>query len=98
MTLYVLKQKHKHHAKKEDWQVVSLFNETNNFLGPAVFETEKEAQAYMKIYRSRLTNWNEQNQSNNYVSKTSVQLKVFKESKRPQADLPFYRRKQQYNI
>jgi NhaP-type Na+/H+ and K+/H+ antiporter len=78
LTLYVLKQKRKHHAKKKDWQTVSLFNETNNFLGPAVFETEKDAQEYMKIYKSRLINWNEQNQSNNYVSKTGVQLKIFK--------------------
>jgi hypothetical protein len=75
---------------KESWQAVSLYDSENYFRGPAVFETEIDAKKYLKIYQSRLTNWNEQNQSNNYVSKSSVQLRIFKESERPPVDLPFY--------
>jgi ubiquitin C-terminal hydrolase len=92
---YVLKQKRKYHDT-ESWQPVSLYDNENHFRGEAIFETEKDAEEYMKIYSDRLANKrNEQNKSNNYVSKTSVQLKIFEENEKLKTDfLPLYRRKQ----
>jgi hypothetical protein len=56
---------------------VSLYNESGNFLGPAIFDTKQEAQEYLKQYESkmlvRLTSINNAstNSNNNESSGTS---------------------------
>ena len=89
---YVLRQKSKRYPG--DWQPVSLYNEDNNFLGQAVFETEREAISYMKKYSERIANKNNLNMLNNFDTKINIQLKIFVENEKP-ADMnpiPFYKK------
>jgi hypothetical protein len=55
-----------------------------NIRGQAIFETEKEARSYMKLCESRLQARSEQNQSNNQNNKIRIDLKIFRESEKPQ--------------
>jgi hypothetical protein len=50
--LYFAIRQHKPHKNK--WNDVSLYNESGNFLGPAIFNTKREAQEYLKQYESRM--------------------------------------------
>jgi hypothetical protein len=53
----VLKQRPKRYT--ENWRPVSLYDSEGYFRGQAIFETEKEARKYMKIYQSTLQVGNE---------------------------------------
>jgi hypothetical protein len=60
-------------AKK--WDVVALYNDTNNFLGPADnFESEEEAQEYLQLYKKKLNNHRLDKFGKH---KSSISLKVF---------------------
>ena len=48
---FVVRQ-HKPHKNK--WNDVSFYNESGNFLGPAIFNTKREAEEYLKQYESRM--------------------------------------------
>jgi hypothetical protein len=50
--LHFVVRQHKPHKNK--WNDVSLYNESGNFLGPAIFNTKREAQEYLKQYESRM--------------------------------------------
>lgn len=80
---YILRQKMRKSQRfgqgEGIWQTVSLYDNENHFRGQACFDNKRDAQEYMKIYNSMLTNRNEQqNQSNNHVSKINIELKIFK--------------------
>jgi hypothetical protein len=94
---YVLKQRRKRYT--ENWQPVSLYDSEGYFRGQAIFETEKEARKYMKIYQLTLQVRNEQNHSNNQDRKIRIDLKIFKESEKPQiSSYPsFYFKRRRYN-
>ena len=83
MIYYVLKQK-RLNSRTETWQHVSLYDSQDYFRGQAIFETEKEARSYMKLCESRLQARSEQNQSNNQNNKIRIDLKIFRESEKPQ--------------
>ena len=45
------------HTNGKEWDVVALYNDTNNFLGPANnFESKEEAQEYVDSYKKKLNN------------------------------------------
>jgi hypothetical protein len=86
---YVLKQK-RPHSRTETWQPVSLYDSEDYFRGQAIFDTEKEVRSYMKLYELRLRARSEQNNSNNQNRKIRIDLKIFKESEKPQMNqVPF---------
>jgi hypothetical protein len=54
---YVLKQRRPRsriNANTETWQPVSLYDSEDYFRGQAIFETEREAQAYLLKYNARI--------------------------------------------
>jgi hypothetical protein len=63
------------HTNGKKWDVVSLYNDTNNFLGPANnFESKEEAQEYLQSYKKKLNN----NRLDKFRRhKSSISLKVF---------------------
>lgn len=80
---YSVKQKKKYSTS--DWQVVQLYNEQNNFLGPAIFTDKKSAEEYLKFYQARLEKRNQETNSNNPDMKSDViNLKIVRESEKPQ--------------
>ena len=85
----MLKQRRKRYT--ENWQPVSLYDSEGYFRGQAIFETEKEARKYMKIYQSTLQVRNEQNNSNNQ------DRKIFRENERPEISYPPYYKRHRYN-
>ena len=85
-----MKQK-RPHSRTETSQAVSLYDSQDYFRGQAIFETEKEARKYMKIYQSTLQVRNEQNNSNNQ------DRKIFRENKRPKISYPPYYKRHRYN-
>ena len=89
-----MKQKRAAHSRNGTWQVASLYDNENHFRGQAIFETEKEAHKYMKIYNDRLQTRNDSNNSsNNPDSKinNNIQLKIFAEKEKPQdQQMPFF--------
>ena len=93
-----MKQNRAAQSRNGTWQDVPLYDNENHFRGQAIFETEKEAHEYMKIYNDRLQTRNDLNMSNNHGSKINVQLKIFEENDKPQVDSPFYYKKRSYNI
>ena len=56
---------------------MSLYNESGNFLGPAIFDTKQEAQEYLKQYESkmlaRLTSIKDSNKDKNNHEKQQKQ-------------------------
>jgi hypothetical protein len=46
LTWYILRQniikEQKTKQREENWQLVSLYSDTNNFIGPAIFESQKK--------------------------------------------------------
>jgi len=57
------------------WDVVALYNDTNNFLGPADnFESKEEAQQYIESYKKRM---NDRRMDKFGRAKSSISLKVF---------------------
>ena len=57
------------------WYVVALYNDTNNFLGPAdKFESKEEAQKYIESYKKRM---NDRRMDKFGRAKSSISLKVF---------------------
>jgi hypothetical protein len=41
-------------ASRTKYEIVSLYDSENHFRGPAIFETEKEAEEYLKVYLERM--------------------------------------------
>lgn len=56
-------------GKNGMWGTVSLIDENGSFRGEAKFETRKEAEEYLKIYKQRM--------------KKPVEIKVFDDSPEP---------------
>jgi hypothetical protein len=75
LTWYILRQniikEQKTKQREENWQLVSLYSDTNNFIGPAIFESQKKARSYMKKYNDGLKARNDSNNtsSNNLNNK-----------------------------
>jgi hypothetical protein len=84
---YVVKR---HDPFNKRWNNISHYSESGNFLGPAVFETEQEAQQYLKKYERKLSLVSidtSRDKLNNNASKGRIlrryqytELKVFQES------------------
>ena len=53
-------------GKSGSWNAISLIDKNGSFRGEARFETKKEAQDYLKVYRDKM--------------KMPAQLKVFSEN------------------
>ena len=45
-------------TETEEYQIVSYFDESNSFRGPAIFETKNQAKQYLKIYEKRMQDRN----------------------------------------
>jgi hypothetical protein len=86
-----------HDPFNNQWKSISHYSKSGNFLGPAIFETEQEAQEYLKQYERKLSlasidissSSNKSNDDNNGKKGTRlrryqyIQLKVFQESTIP---------------
>jgi hypothetical protein len=48
---FVVKQ---HNPFNKQWHTISNYNESGNFLRPAIFETKQEAQEYLELYERKL--------------------------------------------
>jgi transposase len=48
--MFIVKKLNKHGK----WDTVSLYDENNSFRGEARFESKKEAEAYLKLYKDRI--------------------------------------------
>ena len=70
---FVVKQ---HNPFNKQWHTISYYNKSGNFLGPAIFEKEQEAQNYLEEYERKLllhlasihnnnTNYSDSNSTNN---------------------------------
>jgi hypothetical protein len=44
-----------HNPSNKQWHTISYYNESGNFLGPAIFDTERQAQEYLKEYKTKMT-------------------------------------------
>ena len=86
---FVVKQ---HDPFNNQWKSISHYSKSGNFLGPAIFETEQEAQEYLKQYETKLSLASidiSSNDDNNGKKGTRlrryqyIQLKVFQESTIP---------------
>lgn len=59
-------------GKNGMWGTVSLIDENGSFRGEAKFETKKEADSYLIVYKQRM--------------KKPVEVKVFDESQQPEPE------------
>jgi hypothetical protein len=64
--LFILKKLNKH----GNWDTISLYDENNSFRGEAKFESKKEAEAYLKLYKDRT------NKHANAEEKSKARLKL----------------------
>jgi hypothetical protein len=68
--LFIIKKLNKHGK----WDSVRFYDENNSFRGEARFETKKEAEDYIKIYKDRI---NKHLNAAEGKSKTRLKLQVF---------------------
>lgn len=72
--LFIVRQRNPLNNK---WYDVSRYSESGNFLGPAIFDTKREAQEYLKQYESkmlaRLTSIKDSNKDKNNHEKQQKQ-------------------------
>jgi hypothetical protein len=77
--LFVVRQ---HNPLNNKWYDVSHYNESGNFLGPAIFNTKQEAIEYLKQYESkmlaRLTSIKASNKNENNQKQQQNQKRVEK--------------------
>jgi hypothetical protein len=92
---YCVKQKRKYHNRHaEAWTVVALYDSEGHFRGQSVFTSRKEASDYLIEYRKRL-----QNRNSNNSELQETELKVVRETEKPELVRPslFYRRQNNNN-
>lgn len=79
------------------WTLVSRYNETGNFMGAAVFESRKDAENYLEIYKqkiiARIQQFVKKKQENPaarvpvFATRDGIRLEVFEESQLPPVEL-----------
>jgi hypothetical protein len=42
-----------HNPFNKQWHTISYYNKSGNFLGPAIFKTEQEAEEYLDLYERK---------------------------------------------
>ena len=78
-----------HNPFNKQWHTISYYNRSGNFLGPAIFETEQEAQGYLEEYKKKLLvhlaavnsnsitqNQQQQNKSNDHTNGNNNNNKI----------------------
>ena len=70
MTFYSVVRRRRDIAKnfKEQYEVVSYYGPDGFFRGQATFRTRNEAEAYLKLYQTRIAKRNQQNNGHNKIT------------------------------
>jgi hypothetical protein len=82
------------------WTPVSRYNQTGNFMGAAVFESRKDAENYLEIYKQKIiariqqfVNKKQENPAARvpvFATRDGIRLEVFEESQLPPVEKPAF--------